>query len=68
MYLDIDGYWFMVAGEPMICDKRHNKIARGVSAGMVVFVVCAHDTARASIERALKSIPSAHRVNLNEIR
>ena len=68
MYLAPSGAWVMVEGEPLICDKRHNHVARGVSAGIIVFVVCAHGTPRTSIERALKSIPLARRVNLNEIR
>ena len=64
MYLAGNGFWLMVTGEPLACDARHNAIRRGVSAGMVVSVVCAHGTSETTIHRALKSIPNGKRIIL----
>lgn len=64
LYLAGGGAWLMVDGEPLACDKRHNAIRRGVTTGMVVYVVCAHDTPYETIHNALKSIPSGKRIVL----
>lgn len=64
MYLAACGSWIMVTGEPLACDARHNTIRRGVSDGMVVSVVCAHNTPETTIHCALKSIPDGKRIVL----